>query len=92
MGLVQRIRAGLQAAPARGRQGGRPPGLAPHYQKIAPAVQEFYEAGQQSTRQLMNYFQIGSRRTLYKILRFVGCQMNEKAVVLTGKSVEKSLP
>jgi hypothetical protein len=40
----------------------------------------------------MNYFQIGSRRTLYKILRFVGCQMNEKAVVLTGKSVEKSLP
>jgi DNA invertase Pin-like site-specific DNA recombinase len=92
MGLVQRTRAGWQAARARGRQGGRPPGLAPRYQKITPAVQELYEAGQQSTRQLMNYFQIGSQRTLYKILRFAGCQMNEKAVVLTGKSVEKSLP
>ena len=68
MGLVQRTHAGLQAARARGRQGGRPPGLAPRHQKIAPAVQELYEAGQQSTRQLMDYFQIGSRRTLYKIL------------------------
>jgi hypothetical protein len=40
----------------------------------------------------MDYFQIGSRRTRYKSLRFAGCQMNEKAVVLTGKPVEKSLP
>jgi hypothetical protein len=63
---------------ARGRQGGRPPGLAPRYQKIAPAVKELYKAGQQSTRQFMDYFQTGSRRTLYKILRFAGCQINEK--------------
>lgn len=70
--LVQRTRAGLTAARARGRQGGRPAGLAPRYQQIAPAVRELYEAGQQSTRQLMAYFQIGSRRTLYKVLRFAG--------------------
>ena len=44
--------------------------------KIAPAVKELYEAGQRSTRQLMEYFQIGSRRTLYKILRFAGCSIN----------------
>ena len=69
---------------ARGRQGGRPPGLAPRYQKIAPAVNELYEAGQQSTRQLMDYFQIGSRRTLYKILRFAGCQNNEKSTRVTN--------
>ncbi len=89
--LVQRTRAGLQAARARGRQGVRPPGLAPHYQKIAPAVKELYEAGQQSTRQLMAYFQIGSRRTLYKILRYAGCQINEMPTVPTGKSVDKTL-
>ncbi|WP_400194260.1 hypothetical protein [Hymenobacter sp. B81] len=62
---MQRTRAGLPAA--RGRQGGCPAGLAPRYQKIAPAVKGLYEAGQQSTRQLIDYFQIGSRRTLYKI-------------------------
>ena len=71
--FVQRTHAGLQAA--RGRQGGRPPGLAPRYRQIAPAVRELYEAGQQSTRQFMAYFQIGSRRTLYEILRFAGCQI-----------------
>ena len=86
--LVQRTRARLQAARARGCQGGRPPGLAPRYQKIAPAVKDLYEAGQQSTRQLMAYFQIGSRRTLYKILRFAGCQINEKSTVPIGKSLD----
>ncbi len=77
---------------ARGRQGGRPPGLAPRYQKVAPAVKELYKAGQQSTRQLMDYFPIGSRRTLYKILRFTGCQINEKPALSDAKSVDKALP
>ena len=40
----------------------------------------------------MAYFQIGSRRTRYKILRFIGCQINEKSTVPTGKSVAKVLP
>jgi hypothetical protein len=39
----------------------------------------------------MNYFQIGSSRTLYKILRFANCQINEKSTVPTGKSVDKAL-
>ena len=39
----------------------------------------------------MNYCQICSRRTLYKILRFVGYQINEKAVALMRKSVDKVL-
>lgn len=89
--LVQRTRAGLQAARARGHQGGRPPGLASRYQKIAPAVKELYEAEQQSTRQLMDYLQIGSRRTLYRILRFAGCKFNEKPTVPAGKPVDKAL-
>ena len=40
----------------------------------------------------MAYFQIGSRRIRYKILRFAGCQINEKATVPTGKAVTKTLP
>ena len=36
---------------------------------------------QQSTRQLMVYFQIGSRHTLYKILRFAGVEIPEKTPV-----------
>ena len=50
-----------------------PPDLFPRYQKIAPAVNKLYEAGQQSFRELLHYFRIGSRRTLHKILRFAGC-------------------
>lgn len=63
-------------------------GLAPRYQKVAPAVKELYEAGQQSIRQLMAYFQIGSRRTLYKILRFAGCQITARP----ASQVEASRP
>ena len=55
------------------------PGRAPRYQKIVPAVKELYEAGQQSTRQFMAYFQIDSYHTLYKILRSAGCQISEKS-------------
>ena len=54
-------------------------------------VKELYETGQQSTRQLMDYFQIGFRRTLSKILRFAGCQITKKPTVPTGKSVDKPL-
>ena len=38
---------------------------------LRPAKQR-YEAGQQSTRQFVACFQIGSRRTRYKIPRFAG--------------------
>ena len=33
----------------------------------------------------MAYFQIGSRRTLYKILRFAGCQISEQPLPLNAK-------
>lgn len=70
--IVQRTRAGLASARARGRNGGRPKGLTAKYQKIAPAVKNLYESGGQSTTQIMSYFGIGSRRTLYKVLRYAG--------------------
>lgn len=70
--IVQRTRAGLDSVRARGRKGGRPKGLAVKYQKMAPSVKNLYELGQQSTTEIMNSFQIGSRRTFYKVLRHAG--------------------
>ncbi|WP_210114273.1 recombinase family protein [Hymenobacter aquaticus] len=55
-------------------------GLAPRYQQIGPAVRKPYEAGQHSTRQIMDNFQVGSRRTLYRILRFAGCPITSPRV------------
>lgn len=70
--IVQRTKAGLQSTRARGRKGGQPQGLAAKYQKLAPAVKDLNQAGQKSTTEIMSYFGIGSRWTLYKILRYTG--------------------
>ena len=51
-------------------------GLAAINQKIAPAVKNLYESTQQSTTQIMSYFQIGSRRTLYRLLRYAGVEVS----------------
>lgn len=88
--IVQRTKAGLESARSRGRTGGRPKGLAAKYQKIAPAVKNLYESSEQSTTQIMSYFGIGSRRTLYKILRYAGVTISPLRVGL--KANEKSLP
>ena len=37
-----------------------------------PVVKNLYELGQQSTTEIMSSFQIGSRRTFYKVLRHAG--------------------
>jgi DNA invertase Pin-like site-specific DNA recombinase len=87
--IVQRTRAGLESARARGRQGGRPKGLAVKYQKIAPAVKNLYESDSQSTTQIMSYFGIGSRRTLYKVLRYAGVEI--KPIAVGRKVDQKSL-
>lgn len=82
--IVQRTRAGLESARARGRQSGRPKGLAVKYQKIAPAVKNLYESDSQSTTQIMSYFGIGSRRTFYKVLRYAGVEVKPIATGRTG--------
>lgn len=73
--VIQQTRPGLTSVKARGRKGGRPKGLILKYQKIAPEVEKLYEARQQTTTQIMKRFDIGSRRTLYKILRFAGIEI-----------------
>ncbi len=70
--IRERTTAGLNAARARGRTGGRPQGLSEHYQLIAPEVKEMYEKGSRSTEEIRKIFNIKSQPTLYKILHFVG--------------------
>lgn len=65
--LIQRTRAGLTAARARGRMGGRPKGLSKRYQAIAPMVASAHGEGR-SIRDIMHAFQIPSTATVYKIL------------------------
>lgn len=72
--IVQRTKAGLDSARARGRNG-RPKGLLPAYQEIAESGKELYYAEKQSTTQIMKTFKIGNRLTFYKILTFSRVQV-----------------
>ena len=65
--LIRRTKAGQEAARARGRMGGRPKGLSPHYQEIAPMVFDAYKQ-HRSIRDIMKAFKIPSTATVYKIL------------------------
>lgn len=73
--IVQRTMAGLQAARARGKNGGRPKGLIEKYKLIAVSVKDLYDAEKQSTAQIMKAFNIGSRRTFYKILAHANAEV-----------------
>jgi DNA invertase Pin-like site-specific DNA recombinase len=73
--IKERTRAGLDAARARGRSGGRPKGLQERYQQIAPEVREVYEKNNRSTEQIRKMFNIKSQPTLYKILEFAGADV-----------------
>lgn len=65
--LIRRTKAGQEAARARGRMGGRPKGLSPHYQEITPMVVSAYKQ-ERSIRDIMKAFKIPSTATVYKIL------------------------
>ncbi len=65
--LIRRTKAGQAAARARGRMGGRPKGLSPRYQEIAPMVISAYKE-ERSIREIMKAFKIPSTTTVYKIL------------------------
>jgi DNA invertase Pin-like site-specific DNA recombinase len=74
--IRERTTAGLTAARARGRTGGRPKGLSEQYQLIAPEVKEMYEKGNRSTEEIRKIFGIKSQPTLYKILQFAETEVS----------------
>jgi DNA invertase Pin-like site-specific DNA recombinase len=63
--IRERTRAGLLAARARGRQGGRPPKLMPEQVR---AIRALYDAKQQSVHAICRSFGIG-KTTLYASLK-----------------------
>jgi len=76
--LVRRTKAGLAAARARSRSGGRPKGLSEKYRKIQPMVCDAYAKGR-SVREIRQAFGIRSNETFYKIAQAVRSE-TKKAV------------
>jgi DNA invertase Pin-like site-specific DNA recombinase len=69
--IRERTQAGLTAARARGRNGGRPKGILPQAEATAMAVETLYREGKLTTRQIASKLSI-SKSTLYAYLRHRG--------------------
>ena len=69
--IRERTKAGLLAARARGRKGGRPKGIASDAEQTACAAETLYREGKLSSQQIANRLSI-SKSTLYSYLRYRG--------------------
>lgn len=69
--IAERTKAGLMAARARGRKGGRPEGLSHEAQNKAAAAESLYKSGNLSISEICHQLGI-AKSTLYKYLRFRG--------------------
>ena len=69
--ISERTQAGLAAARARGRNGGRPSGLSDAAKKKARAAEALYKEGELSANEIAQNLGI-SKATLYKYLRYRG--------------------
>lgn len=67
--IRERTKAGLEAARARGRKGGRPKGLSKEAQDKAMIAETLYKQGEMTVTQICKHLDI-ARSTLYKYLRY----------------------
>lgn len=67
--ISERTKAGLAAARARGRKGGRPPGLSKKAEDIARLAESLYKERKRTITEICDYLDI-SRPTLYRYLRY----------------------
>jgi len=74
--IRERTLAGLSTARARGRVGGRPPGLSQKNQHIAIIAQRLYEEGQKTVTEICQELSI-ARPTLYSYLRHRGVKLGK---------------
>jgi len=72
--IRERTKAGLAAARARGRQGGRPKGLSKEAKDKAMVAETLYKQGEMSVTEICRHLNIG-RSTLYKYLRYRGVKL-----------------
>jgi len=66
--ISERTKAGLSAARARGRKGGRPKGLSKKAQDKARLAESLYKERERSITEICNHLEI-SKPTLYRYLR-----------------------
>ncbi len=78
--IRERTQAGLSAARARGRTGGRPKGLSQQAQSTACAAETLYREGKLSAQQIAEHLHI-SKSTLYAYLRHRGVPVGVSRVV-----------
>lgn len=72
--ISSRTKAGLEAARARGRKGGRPKGLSLKAQDKARLAESLYKEKERSIDKICDHLEI-SKPTLYRYLRFRGVQI-----------------
>lgn len=73
--IIERTRAGLASARARGRLGGKPKGLSPKAEAIAAAAETLYKEGKTSVNTIAKNLNI-SKATLYNYLRHRNVQIS----------------
>jgi len=76
--IRERTIAGLEAARARGRVGGRKKGLSEEAEKKAIMAETLYLKGEKSTLEICKYVGIKSKSTLYRYLRYRGVEISSK--------------
>jgi DNA invertase Pin-like site-specific DNA recombinase len=75
--IRERTQAGLSAARARGRKGGRPKGLSAQAEATACAAETLYREGKLSARQIADRLGI-AKGTLYAYLRHRGVSIGNR--------------
>lgn len=73
--ISERTKAGLAAARARGRKGGRPKGLSKAAKDKAMIAKTLYEQRKMSVSEICQYLSI-AKSTLYKYLRFMDVKIS----------------
>lgn len=73
--LMERTLAGMEAARARGRVGGRPKGLTKKSKELASLAATLYQSKKYTTMQICEQLKIGSKATLYNYLRHEGLEI-----------------
>lgn len=89
--IRERTQAGLTAARARGRLGGRPKGLSPEAQKTAWAAETLYRERSLSVREIADKLGI-AKSTLYEYLRHRGVPISPQRSAKATAQSPASLP
>ncbi|ADY38225.1 Resolvase domain (plasmid) [Phocaeicola salanitronis DSM 18170] len=76
--IIERTKAGLQAARERGKLGGRPKGLSVEGKRKAKAAKILYLNGEYSINEICKMLKIGSKATLYRYLSFENVSINRR--------------